>query len=478
MTPYAEAGGALFTATAVTYAGSLAHYIASMASPREWLARAASVLRLVALAFHTVYLGARYYHSAMVEIAEREKVGIVLTGIDRLWVAVSHPPYTNLYESLMFITWTLMVAYAVIEWKWKLRPMGVIAVGITLAGLVEAYIVVEKAVRPLVPALQSWWILIHVGIIFLSYALFMLAAVVGVLYLMRSKVPTATMGAVHTGGMAVVALLAGGIKALLTHAAFEVTPLALQTTASGEQRWTSLHVFPMGAQKAVRFWVEVPGVGPMVLLSIALLVAASVAWWLDRKSNTERGWGLKITVAGTLALTASLGLLVYRLSTTAPFAPDIGTASLPMGVDEKVILSIGQNFNLGLLVLVWASLVTFVAMALWRKRLEAQLPSMKKLDDITYKVIIVGFPMLTIGIVMGALWAFDAWGRYWGWDPKETWSLITWAIYATYLHVRITHGPGKTAAAIAVFGFGVVVFTYMGVNLGLTGEGLHVYGAG
>ncbi len=93
--------------------------------------------------------------------------------------------------------------------------------------------------------------------------------------------------------------------------------------------------------------------------------------------------------------------------------------------------------------------------------------------------IIAGWPLLTIGIVMGGMWANEAWGRFWGWDPKETWALITWVVYAGYLHTRITLGwAGKRPAAIAVFAFAVVVFTFMGVNLGLTGEGLHTYGAG
>jgi ABC-type transport system involved in cytochrome c biogenesis permease subunit len=80
---------------------------------------------------------------------------------------------------------------------------------------------------------------------------------------------------------------------------------------------------------------------------------------------------------------------------------------------------------------------------------------------------------------MGGVWANEAWGRFWGWDPKETWALITWIVYAAYLHTRITLGwTGKRTAAIAVGAFAVVVFTFMGVNLGLTGDGLHSYGAG
>ena len=103
----------------------------------------------------------------------------------------------------------------------------------------------------------------------------------------------------------------------------------------------------------------------------------------------------------------------------------------------------------------------------------------RRLEDVTYKTVIAGWPLLGVGIVLGGVRANEAWGRFWGWDPKETWALITWIVYAGYLHTRITLGwTGKRTAAIAVAAFAVVIFTFMGVNLGLTGDGLHSYGAG
>jgi cytochrome c-type biogenesis protein CcsB len=95
------------------------------------------------------------------------------------------------------------------------------------------------------------------------------------------------------------------------------------------------------------------------------------------------------------------------------------------------------------------------------------------LDQIVYKAILVGFPLLTIGIVTGAAWADYAWGSYWSWDPKETWSLITWLVYSAFLHARIARGwSGSRTAALSLLGFGAVLFTYLGVNwLG----GLHSY---
>jgi cytochrome c-type biogenesis protein CcsB len=97
------------------------------------------------------------------------------------------------------------------------------------------------------------------------------------------------------------------------------------------------------------------------------------------------------------------------------------------------------------------------------------------LDNISYRIIGLGFPLLTIGIIAGAVWANEAWGSYWSWDPKETWALITWLVFAAYLHARITRGwQGRRPAILASTGFIVVWICYLGVNL--LGKGLHSYG--
>jgi cytochrome c-type biogenesis protein CcsB len=97
------------------------------------------------------------------------------------------------------------------------------------------------------------------------------------------------------------------------------------------------------------------------------------------------------------------------------------------------------------------------------------------LDNISYRMIGLGFPLLTIGIIAGAVWANEAWGSYWSWDPKETWALITWLVFAAYLHARITRGwQGRRPALLASAGFLVVWVCYLGVNL--LGKGLHSYG--
>ena len=221
---------------------------------------------------------------------------------------------------------------------------------------------------------------------------------------------------------------------------------------------------------------------------------ASLYWRGNTKAKGEQAAPIKANAetshapafiafaVGFALLTAGLGLLIYRIvhgaDVDAAAALPAG-ARLAPGEHGPYRLSLPANYALGLIALVWGSSLGFIATLFFRDRITAGLPDPRKLEEITYKVVIAGWPLLTIGIVMGGMWANEAWGRFWGWDPKETWALITWVVYAGYLHTRITLGwAGKRPAAIAVFAFAVVVFTFMGVNLGLTGEGLHTYGAG
>jgi cytochrome c-type biogenesis protein CcsB len=101
------------------------------------------------------------------------------------------------------------------------------------------------------------------------------------------------------------------------------------------------------------------------------------------------------------------------------------------------------------------------------------IPDSSILDDMSYQMVVIGFLLLTLGIITGSVWAHSAWGRYWGWDPKETWSLITWLVYAALLHSRMVRGwKGNKLALLSIIGFFCVLFTYLGVNYL---AGLHSY---
>ncbi|MCF8092691.1 MAG: c-type cytochrome biogenesis protein CcsB [Desulfotignum sp.] len=105
----------------------------------------------------------------------------------------------------------------------------------------------------------------------------------------------------------------------------------------------------------------------------------------------------------------------------------------------------------------------------------SRLPAWELIDELTYQMVVFGFLFLTIGIITGAVWANSAWGKYWSWDPKETWSLITWFVYAIFMHLRLMRGwQGRNLALVSIAGFMAVLFTYFGVNFLLSG--LHSYG--
>ncbi|MGB9629188.1 MAG: c-type cytochrome biogenesis protein CcsB [Thermodesulfobacteriota bacterium] len=174
-----------------------------------------------------------------------------------------------------------------------------------------------------------------------------------------------------------------------------------------------------------------------------------------------------------------------------PFAfLSIALTSIVPGVDAKITPLIPALQSNWLTIHVTTCFFGYAAFAvsfgisliyLFREKREAQkkgisswLPSIALLDEINYKSIIIGFPMLTVGIITGAAWANYAWGSYWSWDPKETWSLITWFIYAAFLHARFTRDwRGRKSAILSIIGFASVWFTYFGVNYLLSG--LHSY---
>jgi cytochrome c-type biogenesis protein CcsB len=159
-------------------------------------------------------------------------------------------------------------------------------------------------------------------------------------------------------------------------------------------------------------------------------------------------------------------------------ATDVASPSRPTAVEPSAMARLVENNgNANTAVLDLATVQPLgVNVSSVREPLSPQRLSLAEaLDNISYRIIGLGFPLLTIGIIAGAVWANEAWGSYWSWDPKETWALITWLVFAAYLHARITRGwQGRRPAILAASGFVVVWICYLGVNL--LGKGLHSYG--
>lgn len=361
-----------FGIATLLYILAMVVYIGYLAFRNKGLGMIATTITAIGFASQTIAFLMRWneFHDLLVE------TGVVKSPLQGIIRSI---PITNLYESLIFFVWCLILIYLIIEWRYKNKSFGAFVTPI--AGLALAFIEMSgmsKDIQPLVPALQSNWLLAHVIMSFISYSLFAVSFATSTMYLItttdKRKEP-AYLFWVLTAGLAIIILLAMGID---------------------------FFVFKVGR--------------PDILF--------------------KKGFIFKATF-----------------------------------LNDHIIVS--------MLSLVGAFLIMFV---LWRygyllKHIILSLNiTPELLDELTYRAIAIGFPVFTLGgLIFGAIWADQAWGVYWSWDPKETWSLITWFIYAFYLHSRLLRGwRGRKIAVVASLGFVAVIFTYLGVNLFLSG--LHSYG--
>lgn len=370
-----------------------------------------------------------------------------------------HPPWSNLYESLVFFSWGVMGAHILLEYRFGAKITGVFASALTFVALGIAALHPHKEIEPLVPALQSWWILIHVFMACIAYAFFMASSFASVFYLLKEKSRLETMIA----GAALVCVLflaiSAGKEFFLTGQMqfFKVTKMADQSGAIKEV----IMNFKGPDGKPMQQFVAMPRAAAIVWPTLGLYLLSAVLLLVRRarKSLKLEQWGRRAFVA---ALVVHVGLLV-NIVVSANSSPDMTLASNPYRLAGVIMTLIIAAF--------FAFLIKF------KDRVVMRLPSENVLDRWGYESVLLGVPFMTLNLITGAIWAYYAWGRYWGWDPKETWALITWFIYLIYLHMRVLGGwKGRKTALISIAGFFVVIFTYLGVNLVISG--LHSYATG
>jgi len=266
------------------------------------------------------------------------------------WLTYGYFPLSNLYESLLFLAWGITFTTIVLESKTKTSIIGSISNPIALFIVGFAGLSLPESMQspsPLVPALKSNWLMMHVTVMMLSYASLIVGSLLGIFFL----------------------ILTNGRKG----------EIVLQGNSYGKD---------------------------------------------FKESNL-------------------LETAFYKES-----AIDDYSTLIREDIDDFNKNTSAKKNRLTLL---------------------------ESIDNLSYRTISFGFPLLTIGIIAGAVWANEAWGSYWSWDPKETWALITWLVFASYLHARITKSwQGRKPAIIASIGFIVVWICYLGVNF--LGKGLHTYG--
>jgi cytochrome c-type biogenesis protein CcsB len=336
-------------------------YFLSSQSAILWM----SVLFVMSTAFYWIGMFARGQADTMETLGSRlawVAVTMALVGTMVRWYEsyllgpdIGHIPVSNLYEVFVLFCWMTAAFYLYFEQQYGTRSMGAFVMLVVSAavGFLVWYSVAREAheIQPLVPALKSWWMKLHVPANFVGYGTFALAAMVAFAYLVKQH--------------------------------------------AGETRWWKL--------------------APLFLLGVVLCFEPVVF-----RRSAEGSSGYWIAYMGVSALI--VGAILFA-----------------------------------------------------RRRIAERLPALEVLDDVMYKSIAVGFAFFTIATVLGALWAAEAWGGYWSWDPKETWALIVWLNYAAWLHMRLMKGlRGTVSAWWALVGLAVTTFAFLGVNMFLSG--LHSYG--
>jgi len=209
--------------------------------------------------------------------------------------------------------------------------------------------------------------------------------------------------------------------------------------------------------------------GNMYEFSITGALAFTGAYLVALRKHDLRWLGLFVSISVLLTLGTAITLL-YRNS--APLVPALKSTWLVIHV-VAAIISGGVFLLANVIAASYLYLESMEAKG-ERKPWAKRLPDLETLDQLSYRLVAFVFPLWTFAVIAGAIWAESAWGRYWGWDPKETWAFITWVAYAAYLHARVTIGwRGKRAAWLCLFAGSTFLFNYVYVNV--WGTGKHTY---
>jgi cytochrome c-type biogenesis protein CcsB len=369
------------------------------------------------------------------------------------WYEAGHPPFASIYEMLLSFVWTLAILTLIAEKKFGVKVIGTVTMPVAIVGVVLMQLL-RTEVHPLVPALQSTWLHVHVTLAMLAYAACALSFALALMFLIQDKVRNETF-------LAATSLFGIGVYAgILTR--FENWG-GLSVIA-----WNAQEKSEMFLQRGVRLLVVIPDLGWLMLLVFLVVAAPFILYLAGTLKKNETLFTLANRAVFISILLQVVALLVFLLRARSGQYPSLDAEGL-----FTTSLAASPFILSGLVGGIFSSLLYLLL--LWRRPdLERLLPSAEALDRITYKTICIAFPLLTLMIAAGAYWANRTWGSYWSWDPKETWAAITWLVYAGYLHMRITRGwRGRRAAYFAILGFAVVMFTFFGVTYLL--PGLHAY---
>ncbi|MBH0160262.1 MULTISPECIES: c-type cytochrome biogenesis protein CcsB [Fictibacillus] len=330
------------------------------------------------------------------------------------WMASGHAPVSNLFEFTTFFGMMMVLAFIILYIIYRTNGLGVFAMPIAV--LVIAYAsMFPRDISPLIPALQSDWLKIHVTTAALGEGILAISFVSGLIYLIRT---------------------------------------VDQTISSKKTLWLEIILYSL---------IAVVG---FIFVSVGFKGAGYETTFEMMGDNNQ---AVKVVYDMPAIAGPSNG---EQLDDS--FGPLFSTPSWMNGVDASVKLN----------TFIWSLLAGGILYGLLRlilrKRIAAALQTKVKmkpdlLDEISYRAVAIGFPIFTLGaLIFAMIWAQQAWSRFWGWDPKEVWALITFLFYAAFLHLRLSRGwHGEKSAWLCVLGFWIITFNLIAVNLVLVG--LHSY---
>ncbi|MGE7184794.1 c-type cytochrome biogenesis protein CcsB [Peribacillus sp. NPDC006672] len=328
------------------------------------------------------------------------------------WIAAGHAPVSNLFEFTTFFGMMLVGAFILIYFLYKTPALGLFALPIAL--LIIAYAsMFPTEISPLIPALQSDWLHIHVTTAATGQSILAISFVAAIIYLVK---------------------------------------FVDQTQSSKRTFWLEVIMFTL-------------------VSTIGFVIITSTFAAMDYKANFD--WVDKhgAEVKQEFNLPALVGPNEGKLTEADRFEPLV---NMPALINAKKLNTVIWSIGMGL---VLYGLIRLIA----RKRVAALIKPIVKnvnlnlLDEISYRSVLIGFPVFTLGaLIFAMIWAQVAWTRFWGWDPKEVWALVTWLFYAAFLHLRMSKGwQGEKSAWLAVIGFAIMIFNLIFVNLVIAG--LHSY---
>lgn len=379
-----------------------------------------------------LYLIATFFFGATIKDKQTDnkkkgfsgKIAITLTIIGFLaqlvyfitrWISSGHAPVSNMFEFLTFLGMALVLGFIILYAYYKLSFLGLFALPIAM--IIIAYAsMFPTEISPLVPSLQSHWLYIHVTTVALGQGILGISFVVGLMYLIK-----------------------------------EVD----QTVRSKETTWLEIVMY-------------------ILFVFIGFIVITTSFNFMNYNATFEYGQG------------SSAATTDYHLpAIAAPNGGTLVTEDVMKPWFETPAWFQGEDAGRKLNTLIWSvitgTVIYLITRLILRKRVGATIQPLLKnmkadlLDEIEYRSVAIGFPVFTLGgLIFASIWAEIAWGRFWGWDPKEVWALVTWLFFAAYLHLRLSRGwHGKKSAWLALVGFGIIMFNLIVVNLVLAG--LHSY---